>query len=235
MINKGVTLAELQKQTAYMNHKAALRDTNTCGLPYRICLDAIKDTESNNAFINPYYPLNGIPPAYIWHYDTDGHITPEQWHKLTFKPNGERNNEGKPYYTFITPPIAKQGQEDKARPCKLWDMETDHGRQHWIYWFAAFLIPYADRIEKFSVFDMFGDTKHTTNDLRRQQDYYTEIIKACTKKPNLYRQGIVKQGEYIEILQKEYDILSDTGIYPELLEQIEDIIQTLTQYTDNKP
>lgn len=235
MIDKGVTLLEIQKQAAYINHKAALNNANTCGLPYRICLDEIKGTERNNVYINAYYPLKGIPPAYVWHYDTDGQLTPEQWSKLTFKPNGERTKEGKLYYTFVVPPIAKQGQEDKARPCKLWDIETDHGRQHWLYWFGAFIMPYADRIEQFSVFDMFGDTKHTTNDLKRQQAYYMDMIKACTKKPDLYRQGIVKQGEYLEILQNEYDILSDKGIYPELREQIGAIIQTLTQYGHNKP
>lgn len=222
MANKGVTLQEIQKQVAYMNHKAAVNNANICGLPYRICLDELKDTENNNVFLNEYYPLPGIPPLYKWHHDTDGGISSEQWRKMIFRV--ERNTNKASLYT---PPIAIQGQKEKARPCKLWDLETDHGRQYWLYWFGAYIMPYADRLKGFTVFDMYGDTNHTREELKRQQAQYDELIKACTKKPDLYRHGVVEKADTMELLQNEFNLLSDKGIYPELLERIGDIITAL--------
>lgn len=227
-------LREMDKRLAYMQHRHALENVSISNLPYRVCLDEIKAI-NDNAWINPYYPLTEIPPLYKWQYDTDGNINEDDWMKMILQPNGDISKDGKPVLSFVIPEVQKQGQAEKARPCKLWDMETDHGRQHWLYWFGAFIMPYADKIEQFSIFDMFGDTEHTIEDLKRQQAQYAKIIKACTKTPDLYRHGIVKKADTLDMLQNEYDILADTGIYPELLEQIGALITTLKKQRTTSP
>ena len=195
-------LKQLDIQFNLLIHKEAIEWMALYNLPYRIALDYLKaDRDYMEVPINPYYPLPGIPKEYIWHYDTDGGYSPDEWMSIISMSIGEVD--GKPLMTFYTPDHIRQQQEEKAKPCKLWDLETEQGQQQWLYHFMVFIMPYKDAIAHWKAFDMWGDVNHTEQELKGQQRHYTELIALCTERPELYRHEVQRKqtGDY-----DKYDI-----------------------------
>ena len=104
----------------------------------------------------------------------------------------------------------------------------------------AYIMPYADDIPTFSQFDMFGDTKHTEQELESRKAYYIDLIRKCKENPELYRHDIPLIMEPLELLEQEktriknYDLErtdTNTRAY-----RIADMIKRIETYNaNNKP
>lgn len=95
-----------------------------------------------------------------------------------------------PYYPLPAKPKAAQNEKPCTSRPTAWDLETEQGQQAWLYWFMVFILPYEDMIPTFSMFDMFGDTKHTQQELDERKGYYLGLIKKCTEQPELYNHEV---------------------------------------------
>lgn len=232
-IRQNITAEEIERDIAYMNHKAAIRMCIYTGLPYRICLDDIKGEHKDDVSITPYYPLPELPPLYQWDISEGSEEQRAIWRNWFLSSKGETIRYGRQTIK-IKPRAITEPQEIKAKPCKLWDLRTEQGREHWLYWFMAFIMPYADDIPTFTMFDMFGDTGFTSEDLKAKQEYYADLINRCRKTPVLYRHGIPQKGSVLDVLRTEYTLLTDTGIYTELAKQIQELIQAIEAYTKGR-
>lgn len=201
-------LNELDLKFNLMLHRVACEWVELYNLPYRISLDYFKrDNDIMSVPINPYYPLPGIPKEYVWHYDTDGGYSRAEWFSILSTPTGEIDDNGKPIMTLCIPDYIRQQQEEKARPCKQWDLNTAAGRQQWLYYFMVFIMPYADDIPHWKAFDMWGDTKHTEQELKERQRYYIDLINRCRERPELYRHDIQRKQ------LSDYDKYDISGCY----------------------
>ena len=200
---RNVTLEEIEKQSALMIHNTACKESEILNLPYRILIDYYEAEQDDTIVpLNLYYPLNGVPKAGEWHYDTDGNYTPDEWMKIITMPTGEYTSDGKPYVTWRIPPQIQALIDEKGKPYRLWDLETAAGREKWLYYFMVFIMPYEEDIPHYSVFDMYGSVNHSEQDLNERKRYYMELIEKCKADPGLYKHDIARVGEY------EQDILS---------------------------
>lgn len=205
---KNVTIDEIQKSVALLHHKAAYKDAVLYNLPYRVMLDYWEgEWNENDVPINPYYPFECVPDIGIWHFDTDGHYTHDEWIKIITKFTGERNDEGKPYITFEIPKEIQALIDEKGKPYRLWDLGTAAGFNTWIYFFMVFLMPYETKIQGFTMFDMYGDMKHSEQDLKERKAYYTELIERCKAMPELYKHDIQIRSNPLDILYHERDMI----------------------------
>lgn len=205
-------LKDTKKKITLMYHENAIQEQATYNLPYRVLFDYYK---ANRDFmeipINPYYPYPDIPKEYKpprWNPERDGGYTFDEWFKIISKPTGEIDENGKRKCT-IEIPTEIQAQIDEWQRQKIrertggeyhhiWDLETEQGRQAWLYWFMVFIMPYADDIPHWNSFDMYGDTKHTEQELNERKRYYMNLIEQCREHPELYKHEVQRKdiGDY---------------------------------------
>ena len=197
-------LKDMEKSFSLMLHESIKKDCTKYNLPYRILLNYYKaDRNDKEVRINPYYPYPDIPKEYKapeWHYERDGGYTSDEWLSIISKPTGEIDENGKRKCTLEIPTeIQAKINEWKAEKVRertggdyhhIWDLETEQGRQQWLYWFMVFIMPYADDIPHWTTFDMYGDTKHTEQELKERKRYYLNLIKQCTERPELYKHEV---------------------------------------------
>lgn len=198
---------EQAKKMALWWHEAAIKDMPLYNLPYRVLFDYYKaDRDNMEVSINPYYPYPDIPKEYKppkWNPEQDGGYTTEEWFNTISKPTGEVTEDGRQITTLEIPAEIqakiKQWQADKVRERMghdykhIWDLSTAAGREQWLYWFAVFILPYADDIPHFSTFDMFGDTKHTKQELEERKRYYMGLIEQCRANPDIYKHEVQRK------------------------------------------
>lgn len=193
---------DLYKMVALHNHEHAYKGQVTYNLPYRVLLDYYKrridgEKDENEVPINIYYPLPKVPEVGRWDPEQDGGYTEKQWFLVCLYHTGEFTADGKEKCElWKIPPTIQAKIDEKGKPFRRWDLETEQGRQHWLYFFMTFIMPYKDDIPHFSVFDMFGDTKHTEQELNERIAYYMELIEKCERDPELYKHDIAVIGEY---------------------------------------
>lgn len=202
---KSVTLEDIKKSAALLKHKAAYNDTIILGLPYRILYEYKAESDKDYAPLTRYYPFYEVPNKGRWDSEKDGHYTKEEWFKLCMQPNGDYTEDGKPYYSFIIPKEIQALIDKKGEPFRLWDLESEDGKQGWLYYFALFLMPYEDTLQDFTCFDVFGDNKHTQAELNERIDYYMSVIDRCNKDPSIYRHDIQIRSKPLDICYSERD------------------------------
>lgn len=209
-----------------MWHEAAIKEQAIYNLPYRILFNYFTKCHNRDFMevqINPYYPYPDIPKEYKppkWDYERDGGYTTSEWYDIIAKPTGEVTEDGKRCVTLETPADIKadiekwQAEKVKERNGHeykhIWDLTTAAGQQAWLYWFAVFLLPYADDIPQFSTFDMWGDTKHTEQELKERKRYYMGLIEQCKANPDIYKHEVQRKdiGDY-EKYELEYAYMYD--------------------------
>ena len=205
---RNVTREEIEKQAALMIHTTACRETGIFNLPYRILIDYYEAEQDDDIVpLNLYYPLNGVPKAGEWQFNTDGNYTPREWIKIITTPTGEYTDDGKPYVTWRIPPQIQALIDEKGKPYRLWDLETAAGLQAWAYYFMVFIMPYEDDIPHYSVFDMYGSVNHSEQDLNERKQYYMDLIARCKEQPELYKHDIQTYKHPLDILYYERDMI----------------------------
>lgn len=200
---------DFEKKISLWWHDAAIKEQAIYNLPYRVLFNYYKNAlerDNMEVSINPYYPYPDIPKEYKppkWDYERDGGYTSDEWYDLICKPTGEVTEDGRQITTLEIPAEIqakiKQWQADKVRERMghdykhVWDLSTAAGQQAWLYWFAIFLIPYADDIPHWNTFDMFGDTKHTKQELEERKRYYMGLIEQCKANPDIYKHEVQRK------------------------------------------
>lgn len=200
---------DFEKRISLMWHEAAIKGLPLYNLPYRILFNYYKncvDRDFMEVPINPYYPYPDIPKEYKppkWNPVSDGGYSMEEWTLLICKHTGEVTEDGKAIVTFEVPDNiqadidkwqAEKVNERNGHEYKhIWDLSTAAGQQAWLYWFAVFILPYADDIPHFSTFDMFGDTKHTKQELEERKRYYMGLIEQCQANPDIYKHEVQRK------------------------------------------
>ena len=200
---------DFEKRMSLMWHEVTIRDMGSYNLPYRILFNYYKNSVDRDFMevpINLYYPYPTIPKEYKppkWNPVSDGGYSMEEWIGLICKHTGEVTEDGKEKVTFEVPAeIQAQIDEWEAQKVKertgqaykhIWDLSTAAGREQWLYWFAVFILPYADDIPHFSTFDMFGDTKHTKQELEERKRYYMGLIEQCQANPEIYKHEVQRK------------------------------------------
>lgn len=201
-------LRDLEKRLMVMYHGMAIADQPRYGLPYRTLFNYYKsDPPHNEVPLNPFYPFPGIPLQYkppAWNPERDGGYTNQEWLDLITKPTGEYDDNGKEKVVLEIPEDiqakinAWQAEKVKEQAGgeyhHIWDLETEKGRQAWLYWFGVFLLPYKDDIPGWGVFDMYGDSSsHTEQELTERKRYYMGLIKQCETNPDCYKHEVQKK------------------------------------------
>lgn len=192
-----------------MWHEAAVKDQALYNLPYRILFNYYKNSVDRDFMevpINLYYPYPDIPKEYKppkWNPVSDGGYSMEEWIGLICKHTGEVTEDGKAITTLEVPDDiqanidkwqAEKVKERNGHEYKhIWDLSTAAGRQQWLYWFAVFILPYADDIPHFSSFDMYGDTKHIKQELEERKRYYMGLIEQCRANPDIYKHEVQRK------------------------------------------
>lgn len=196
-----------EKKMALWWHEAAIKEQARYNLPYKVLFDYYKaDHDYMEVSINPYYPYPDIPKEYKpprWNPEQDGGYTTEEWFNTITKLTGEYTEDGKRKATLEIPAeIQAQINDWQAAKVRermghdykhVWDLSTQSGQQAWLYWFAIFLLPYADDIPHWSSFDMWGDTKHTKQELEARKRYYMELIEQCKAHPEIYKHEVQRK------------------------------------------
>lgn len=206
---KNISIEELEKSIALSRHQWAYTDMKIYGLPYKVMYDYIDEWElkEDETPLNLYYPFEDVPKPGYWDFETDGHYSSDEWLTICMKKTG-RIIDGKEEVEFFhVPPQIQALIDEKGKPFRLWDTETAAGLQGWLYYFMVYIMPYADDIPTFSQFDMFGDTKHTEQELEERRAYYTDLIRKCKEQPELYKHGVQKRAEPLDILRAERDMI----------------------------
>ena len=189
-----------------MKHKAAYKDSRLFNMPYKVMLDYWEgDWNENDTPLTIYYPFESVPSKGVWHFDIDGHYSKDEWARLCLQPSGDYTEDGKACLTFRIPEKIQELIDNKGKPYRLWDLETAAGKQAWLYYFGLFLMPYEDTLTGFSVFDMFGDTKHDKQELNERITYFMGLIDRCKEQPELYRHDIQIRSNPIDICYTERD------------------------------
>lgn len=197
-------LKDMEKEHNLRLHEWAIEEQTTYNLPYRVLFNYYKsDRDYMEIPINPYYPYPDIPKEYKpprWNPERDGGYTTSEWFSIISKPTGEIDENGKRIYTFEVPKEIQdkidEWQAEKVRERTrgeyhhIWDLDTEQGRQAWLYWFMVFIMPYADDIPHWNSFDMYGDTKHTEQELNERKRYYMNLIEQCREHPELYKHEV---------------------------------------------
>ncbi len=213
---KDITIEEIEKDLALMQHNEAYEQVSIYNLPYRVLLDNIErywnePNEETHKYVplNPYYPFNGVPEQGEWDYKTDGHYTFDEWFTLTMRETGRTDTQGKKIVdVFVIPPQIQTLIDEKGKPFKLWDLETAAGLKGWVYYFMAYIMPYEENIPRFTVFDMYGDTKHTKQELSERKAYYMDLINQCKEQPELYKHGRQEISTPLELLEHEKKLIN---------------------------
>lgn len=184
-------MLDFQKQVALDNHKHAIEWIEQYNLPYRISLDYHKNEHDIfDVGINPFYPLPKVPIEGEWHYKTDTNYTDTEWFDMITRPTGEISQDGKTMVEIYTPLEIQALIDEKQKPYKLWDLNTEQGKEQWLYYFAVFILPYADKIPTWSCFDVFGDNKHTQQEVEERKQYYLDLIDYCKHNPTKYQHEV---------------------------------------------
>lgn len=201
---------DFEKKISLWWHEAAIKDQAIYNLPYRVLFNYGKNCLERDFMevpINPYYPYPDIPKEYKppkWDPITDGGFTSlEEWIAATLKPTGKVDDTGREIMDFGIPAEIQakidkwQAEKVKERMGQeykhIWDLSTPQGQQAWLYWFAIFLLPYADDIPNWNSFDMWGDTKHTKQELEARKRYYMELIEQCKANPEIYKHEVQRK------------------------------------------
>lgn len=211
-----ITAEEIEKEWALIKHNSAYGNKDTYALPYRIMLDLVEnesksiECENRSEYVplNEYYPFEEVPPPGEWDFEKDGHYTDDEWLLLTMERTGRFDEQGREYVNFfVIPPQIQALIDEKGKPYRLWDLGTAAGFNTWIYFFMVFLMPYETKIQGFTMFDMYGDTKHSEQDLKERKAYYTELIERCKAMPELYKHDIQIRSNPLDILYHERDMI----------------------------
>lgn len=145
------------KGVALNNHKVALGWVRDCNIPYKVGIDllplpSLEEHQRNENIILPSL----IYPAAGWSSDQRVPISYYDCIEGTFTPTQK----------------ALDDIWDKI-PHGNWDLLTADGLAKWEKLFACFLIGYD--FDRFTVFDMWGDVKHTAAELTDRRAYYKAI------------------------------------------------------------
>lgn len=196
-------LEDMHKQHLLRLHEFARENTTVYNLPYRVLFEYYKaDRDRREVDINKYYPYPGIPIEYkppFCHY-TDLGYTGEEWARLIFTPVGDMDADGKRQTILDIPTEIEQQviqwQQAKVRErtgktyTHIWNLNTEQGRERWLYYFAVFLLPYADCVSDWNCFDIYGDTEHTPQEVAERKRYYMGLIDRCMKNPDIYKHEV---------------------------------------------
>ena len=200
-------LKDMEKEHNLRLHEWAIEEQTIYNLPYRVLFNYYKsDRDYMEIPINPYYPYPDIPKEYKppkWNPERDGGYTYDEWIGVITHRTGEVSEDGKPIMTLEIPKEIQakidewQAEKVKERTGEeykhIWDLDTEQGRQQWLYWFAIFLLPYEDDIPHWNTFDMFGDTKHTEQELKERKRYFMGLIKKCKANPDIYKHEVQRK------------------------------------------
>ena len=205
-------LKDMEKEHNLRLHEWAIEEQTTYNLPYRVLFNYYKsDRDFMEIPLNPYYPYPTVPKEYKpprWNPERDGGYTIDEWYSIICKPTGEIDKNGKRKRKVEIPKEIQakidEWQAEKVRERTggeyhhIWDLETEQGRQAWLYWFMVFIMPYADDIPHWNSFDMYGDTKHTEKELTERKRYYMNLIEQCRERPELYKHEVQRKdiGDY---------------------------------------
>lgn len=200
---------DFEKKISLWWHEAAIKEQAIYNLPYRVLFNYYKNALERDCMevsINPYYPYPDIPKEYKppkWDCERDGGYTFSEWYDLISKPTGEVTEDGRQITTLEIPAEIQakinEWQAAKVRERMghdykhIWDLSTAAGREQWLYWFAVFILPYADDIPHWNTFDMFGDTKHTKQELEERKRYYMGLIEQCQAHPEIYKHEVQRK------------------------------------------
>ena len=189
-----IQIQDLMKNLRLMQHEDAIRNQSTYNLPYRVLFDYYKaDRDYMEVGINPYYPYPTIPKEWEppqWDYERDLGYTPAEWAKLLF------TNREKPctdlFPAEVKAKIEKWEQEQVIKRMgkpytHVWDLQSKQGQRAWFYWFMCFILPYEHDIPGWNSFDMYGDNKHTEQEVKERKRYYMGLIKKCKEHPDTYK------------------------------------------------
>ena len=201
-------LEDMHKQHLLRLHELARENVSVYNLPYRVLFEYYKAEHNHKEVdINPYYPYPGIPIEYkppFCHY-TDLGYTGEEWLDMIMQPTGEVDEYGKAKRDIAIPlPPEAQAKVDEWQQARIlertgklythiWNLNTEQGRKQWLYWFMCFLIPYADDVPGWNVFDFYGDTEHAPQEVKERRRYYMGLIDECMKHPELYKHEVVQK------------------------------------------
>ena len=154
-------------------HERARVEQKIYNLPYRIMFDYYhRDRDPFEIPLNFYYPF----PA-------DKKPCTSRQTEIDFTAVIDKDTE----HNF-----ALSEDTDNDIEC-IYDVDTQQGRQAWLYWFAVYILPYEDKIPGFSVFDMYGDTDHTEAELSERKQYYLDMISRCRRDTDLYNPQIPRK------------------------------------------
>lgn len=201
-------LKDIEMRIKLRYHEWAIKEQATYNLPYRILFDYYNNTDRDfmEIHINPFYPYPDIPKEYKppeWHFERDGGYTVDEWFSIISHRTGEVSEDGKPIMSIQIPTeiqakidewkVEKVRERTGGEYHHIWDLETEQGQQAWLYWFMVFIMPYADDIPHWNSFDMFGDTKHTEQELKERKRYYMRLIEQCKEHPELYKHEVQRK------------------------------------------
>ena len=202
-------VADMEKSFMLTLHKQAVEEIQVYNLPYRTLIDYYKNITDRDPMeipLNPYYPYPDIPKEYkppVWDFEKDGGYSWAEWIGLISKHTGKVDEDGKERIVFEVPQEVQaqidewEAEKTKERTGKeythIWNLSTAAGREQWLYYFAVFLLPYEDDIPHWSTFDMFGDTKHTQQELDERKQYYMNLIAKCQEHPEAYKHEVQRK------------------------------------------
>lgn len=192
-------IADMNKQIALWNHQTAVEWVKQYNLPYRVALDYQKQAIKRDKLlisINPWYPMPKIPIVAELSQEerTNKRMLEIQsidggkaWLDSIVIHIGEINSEGKGKVSFDwhkcrdeefqrEQAIIDEMAIQRAEPYKPWNLETKQGLEQWERYFALYIAPYEKVLPSWNSFNMFGDTKHSDNELNERKAYYMDLI-----------------------------------------------------------
>lgn len=190
-------MADMEKIIALWNHETAVKWVNEYNLPYRIALDYQKNKGKRDKMIiriNPWYPMPQIP--IVAELSQEERINKREielkgidngiaWFESITRHTGEINSEGKEIVELCgctdeqwqrEQAIIDEKARIKAEPYKPWRLDTQQGLEQWEHHFALYIAPYESVIASWNSFNMFGDTKHTQQEINERVAYYMGVI-----------------------------------------------------------
>lgn len=148
-------------------HKRCIREAVTYNLPYRVLWDYWNASHDYMEIpINPWYPYPKIPKSVQLPY--------EQRRRLN--DNEKHTQEAEAY--------------EKYRP---WRLDTTDGMENWKRYFTCFIAPYADDIDTWSEFDLYGTSGHDPDEVERKRSFYRKLTQDYIEHPERYEGQRMKQ------------------------------------------
>lgn len=156
-------------------HERAKIEQVIYNLPYKVMLDYLhRERDPFEIPLNYYYPFPGNKKPCT--------KAPEQSAEKVIDFSGV---------------IDTDSDRDIDSECEgircIYDVDTEQGQQAWLYHFAVYILPYADKIPNFTMFEMYGDVTATDQDLDNRKRYYMDMIQRCIDDPGIYEHKIPRK------------------------------------------